>query len=182
MFHRGLVGGVVLGIASTCVLGCGGGSSSGATLATYDPVDTEGGSSPGSATLPPAPSPTGAPGSPAPRVSILTSEGVFLEYPVWLERWPEQRAALLEELRTVVPEADPRISADVRGVPPGITVIVLDPGAYYAPYSPTGLAAGEWRAPSSIYVAWRGTQQGKVVPALSHELRHLLTGDPLAGH
>ena len=33
-----------------------------------------------------------------------------------------------------------------------------------------------------IYVAWRGAQQGTVVPALAHELRHLLTGDPLAGH
>jgi hypothetical protein len=180
VLEQRLIGAVVLG-AFTCVVGCGGGSASGSNLASYDPVGSND-TPPGTAPLPPAPSPTGEPGSPAPRVSVLTSEGVFLEYPVWLERWPDQQAVLLEELRTVVPEADPRIPSDVSGVPPGTTVIVLDPGAYYAPYSPTGLAAGEWRAPSSIYVAWRGTQQGRVVPALAHELRHLLTGDPLAGH
>ena len=65
---------------------------------------------------------------------------------------------------------------------PNATLFVLDPGPYYAPYSPTGLAHGEWRAPSTIYVAWRGTSSGAVLPALDHELNHLRTQDPNAGH
>jgi hypothetical protein len=150
-------------------------------LASFDPVDAS-----ESVVVEPVPQPPvvspAEPGTPSPRVSTTTTEGVFVEYPIWLERWPEQRASLLEELRSVVPEADARIPADVRGVPPGTTVIVLDPGAYYAPYSPTGLAAGEFRSPALIYVAWRGTSQGPLVPALAHELRHMLTGDPDAGH
>ncbi|MCW8141299.1 MAG: hypothetical protein KIT58_20545, partial [Planctomycetota bacterium] len=122
------------------------------------------------------------PGQPAPRVQVVTAEGVTLHYPVWLESHPTRRAEMLEEIRTVVPEADPRIPADARGVPPGTTLIVMDPGAYYAPYSPTLLASGEWRGPSTIYVAWRGGSSGKLLPALAHELRHLLTQDPNAGH
>lgn len=124
------------------------------------------------------------PGDPAPRVWTTTPEGVLLGYPVWLDdaQHAAHRAAMLAEVRDVVPEADPRIAPTVRGVPAGTTVVVLDPGSYFAPYSPTLLAGGEWRAPSTIYVAWRGGSSGPRLPALAHELRHLLTQDPGAGH
>lgn len=127
------------------------------------------------------PSP-GEPGGPAPRVSRVTPEGVLLSYPVWLDHYPELLDKMLAEVRDVVPNADTRIAPEVRGVPAGTTLIVLDPGPYYAPYSPTLLASGEWRAPSTIYVAWRGDTSGLLLPALPHELRHQLTQDPLAGH
>ncbi|MCW8137300.1 MAG: hypothetical protein KIT58_00140 [Planctomycetota bacterium] len=125
---------------------------------------------------------THEPGWPAPQVSVTTAEGVNVRYPVWVAAHPAQEAAMFDEIRTVVPEADPRIDPSVRGVPAGTTVVVLDPGAYYAPYSPTLLATGEWRAPSTIYVAWRGGSSGLRLPALAHELRHALTQDPDAGH
>lgn len=122
------------------------------------------------------------PGAPSPRRAVTTPEGVLLRYPTWLDAHPADYAAMLDELRDVVPEADPRIPVTARGVPSGVTLIVLDPGAYFAPYSPTLLAAGEWRAPSTIFVAWRGTPSGPRLPALPHELRHHHTKDPLAGH
>lgn len=156
--------------------GCHDGGRGHAALATFDP--SAGGASESGAALPPV----AQPGDPCPRVATLTPEGVQLFYPVWLDHHPARKAELLEELRTVVPEPDPRISPTLRGVPPGTTVVVLDPGAYYAPYSPTRLASGEWRAPSTIYVCWRPTSQGPLLPALPHELRHMLTGDPSAGH
>ncbi len=168
----------VVAVFGIVVAGCNGGGGGGGALATFDPSagDPEAGGT--SAPLPGV----SEPGQPCPRVAMLTPEGVQLIYPVWLDHHPTRKTELLEELRTVVPEADPRLSADVQGVPAGTTVIVLDPGAYYAPYSPTLLASGEWRAPSTIYVCWRPTAQGPLVPALPHELRHMLTGDPNAGH
>ncbi|MBX3465286.1 MAG: hypothetical protein KF878_00115 [Planctomycetes bacterium] len=146
-----------------------------------------GGSSRGGSPPPPLPAPASTlpaahePGWPAPQIAMTTAEGVHVRYPAWLAAHPTDEAAMLDELRAVVPEADPRIAPGARGVPPGTTVVVLDPGAYYAPYSPTLLAHGEWRS-STIYVAWRGTSSGPRLPALAHELRHLLTGDPDAGH
>lgn len=136
----------------------------------------------GTAMTTPIGTPAAKPGEPAPRISVLTPEGVMLEYPVWLDQYPDLKDELLTELRETAPNADPRIAVGVRGVPAGSTVIVLDPGAYYAPYSPSLLASGEWRTPSTIYLAWRPESNGPVVPALAHELRHLLTQDPLAGH
>lgn len=124
----------------------------------------------------------GEPGAPAPRRAITTPEGVIVHYPTWLDAHPGDRDAMLDELRDTAPEADPRIAPGARGVPAGATVVVLDPGPYHAPYSPTLLASGEWRAPSTIYVAWRGSPTGPRLPALAHELRHLLTGDARAGH
>lgn len=129
------------------------------------------------------PCPVGAlaePGAPAPRRVLVTPEGVTLHVPAWVSG--SALDALLVEVRDVVPEADPRIPSTARGVPAGTTLVVLDPGAYYAPGSPTLLATGEWRAPSTIYVAWRASQDGPRLPALAHELRHLLTNDPDAGH
>lgn len=109
------------------------------------------------------------------------SGGVRVLLPVWVRLHPGEEAAALAEVYSVTLEFDHRIDPALRGVPLSATVVVLDPGAYYAPYSPTGLASGEqWG--SALYVAWRGTPSGVRLPALAHELRHLLTGDPNAGH
>lgn len=164
-------------LVALAALGCGGSSSRGAP----PPLPAPAPSCPSPA---PAPPRAHEPGDPAPRAWTTTPEGVTVGYPVWLDdaQHAASRAAMFNEIRTVVPEADPRIAPGVRGVPPGTTVIVLDPGAYFAPYSPTLLASGEWRAPSTIYVAWRGGSSGPRLPALAHELRHLLTQDPDAGH
>jgi hypothetical protein len=104
---------------------------------------------------------------------------VAVLHPVWLDQHPIDLAAALDEIDGVTPEPDARIDPALRGVPTSALVVVLDPGAYYAPYSPTGLAAGEWRAPSTIYVAWRGASSGRRLPALAHELRQLCAGSHL---
>jgi hypothetical protein len=127
---------------------------------------------------------SGEPGAPSPRVPLVIANGPLVYYPAWLDdpQHAANRAAMLDEIRDVVPEADPRIPPSARGVPAGVTVVVLDPGPYAAPYSPTRLASGEWRPPSTVYVAWRGSSSGPRLPALPHELRHCLTRDPNAGH
>lgn len=120
-------------------------------------------------------------GDQAPHYETRSPRGVRVFLPVWVRQHPGEEAAALAEVDSVVPEADPRIDPALRGVPLDVTVVVLDPGAYYAPYSPTLLASGEQRG-STLYVAWRGAPTGARLPALPHELRHLLTGDPNAGH
>ena len=155
------------------VSGCGG--SSGGAPSSWSPA-----AGPALGSTAGAPS-VREPGDPCPRVRMVTAEGVVLEYPVWLDYHPARKSELLAEIRDVVPDADPRIPSGTRGVPAGVTVIVLDPGGYYAPYSPTLLASGEWRG-STLYVAWRGSSSGPLVPALPHELRHYMTNDPNAGH
>lgn len=134
------------------------------------------------------PTPTGyqAPGAQSPHVASVTTGGVTLLAPVWLDMHPrgqEWRALLLDELVATEPEPDHRIPTGTRGVPPGVVVVVLDPGPYWAPYSPSGRAAGEWRSDvRTLYCAWRWPESGPCLPALSHELRHAYTGDPEAGH
>lgn len=121
-------------------------------------------------------------GDQAPHYETRSPRGVRVLAPVWLvERHPTDLRAALDEIDTVTPEPDPRIDPALRGVPLDVTVVVLDPGPYYAPYSPTLLASGEQRG-STLYVAWRGAPSGVRLPALPHELRHLLTNDPNAGH
>lgn len=130
----------------------------------------------------------GIPGYPAPSVAAVTTWGLSIRYPVWLTLEVNETrymSKLLEELRTVRPEPDPRYAPSLGvGVPLEISVVILDPGPYYAKYSPTGLANGESRFDTNtIYVAWRGSPREPVLlPALAHELRHMLTRDPLAGH
>lgn len=92
--------------------------------------------------------------------------------------------AALREIREVAPDADPRIPSSVRGVPAG-TVVVIRPAPWPATYSPTGWAAGEWwyAQPNRVVVAWRwNPADPRALPALSHELRHMLCRDPRAGH
>lgn len=114
----------------------------------------------------------------APHVAIVTSSGVTVDYPVWLD-YPnnaEHLAAMFAEVAETPPDADPRIDPRLRGVPPGLTVVVLS-GKFYTPASPTGLANGLYVSPSTIYVAWRSDSRGLRLPALGHELRHFYTGD-----
>lgn len=120
------------------------------------------------------------PGAPAPRVSTRTARGVQVDYPAWLDLHPALLAQALREVDTVTPEPDTRIDPALRGVPLGARVVVTD-ARFWSPSSPTGLAAGEQRG-DVLYVAWRPTDSGPVLPALPHEVRHLLSGDPLAGH
>lgn len=124
-------------------------------------------------------------GDQAPRVALVIANGPLVYYPEWLDIPANAtfRQAMIDELLAVQPEADPRLGIVSMGVPSYATVIVLDPGAFSSAASPTGLAVGETHLPErTIYVSWRGTQSGPVLPALAHELRHLLTNDPLAGH
>lgn len=119
------------------------------------------------------------PDPPAP--AIVTPEGVTVVYTPFPRL---DLAAALREIRYVVPDADPRIHQSVRGVPAG-TLVEIRPAPWPAPYSPTGWAAGEWWpvVPRRIVVAWRWNEADpRLLPALSHELRHMLTRDPLAGH
>lgn len=120
-------------------------------------------------------------GDQAPHYETRSPRGVRVLLPVWVRQHPGEEAAALDEVDTVIPEADSRIDPAMRGVPLDVTVVVLDPGAYAAPYSPTGLASGEQRG-RTLYVAWRAPATGPLLPALAHELRHYLTKDPLAGH
>lgn len=122
-------------------------------------------------------------GDQAPRVLLMAS-GPLVSYPEWLDLTVNAafKQAMIDEISTVQPEPDPR-GFWLAGVPSRATVIVLDPGPFYSRSSPTGLAMGETDlATDTIYVAWRSTPSGPVLPALAHELRHLHTNDPLAGH
>jgi hypothetical protein len=167
---------MLIGVLAAGCGGSSGGAGGNGAVASFEPVGDESPVEPGDGSY-------AEPGTPAPRVHERTPEGVSLFYPAWLDAYPQLKARVLDELRTTSPDADPRIASGVQGVPAGTTIIVLEPGAYWAPYSPTHLATGEWRAPSTIYVAWTGDDdEGPLLPALSHELRHLLTGDPHAGH
>lgn len=136
-----------------------------------------------------------APGQQAPHIAIITTGQIHLHYPAWLDKHPkgpQWKLQLLDEVHLTPPENDSRIPPGTKGAPPGTLVVVLDPGAYYATYSPSGLAMGEHRPPEpknniyfhTIYVAWKSNPNanGQVIPAYDHELRHLYTGDPKAGH
>lgn len=118
-------------------------------------------------------------------VSMVTTSGVTVRYPPWLDLPINavSRARALEEIATV-PLAVPAPDGSAHGVPSGVTVVIRNPGAWPSSRSPTGLVQGMcWHAENRVEVAWAGTSGAAVkLPALAHELHHLLTGDPLAGH
>ena len=123
------------------------------------------------------------PGAQAPTTAHVTTTGVVVLVPSWADAGETDEA--LRAATDTVPEADPRIASSARGLPAGWTLGVLAPGAYFAPYSPTGLAAGETRqADRLVYAAWRHPRRSPEhpLPALAHELRHAYTRDPSAGH
>jgi len=122
-------------------------------------------------------------GDQAPGLTTTSPRGVRVEYPVWLDLAVNagHLDAALAEIDSCVPETDARIAPGIVGTPLDTKVVILDPGAYYAPGSPTGLAGGQWSG-LTIYVAWRTRSTEPRLPALAHELRHRYTRDPLAGH
>lgn len=80
--------------------------------------------------------------------------------PTWLDLAPELRAQALAEVESA-------------GVPSGYSVVVMDPGSFSAPTSPTGLARGVADLGArTLYVAWRFPASGRVLPALEHEVEH----------
>lgn len=98
-----------------------------------------------------------------------TPGGVRVFYPAWL-LGDNQRLADAE--------------IDQAGVPAGWVVVITVP-IFAEPASPTGLARGSCNYPSrTITVGWRACpwETVPVLPALDHEVRHAVTGDPLAGH
>lgn len=118
---------------------------------------------------------------PTPQIAMVTSFGINLSYPIWLKDRETRFSELLDALAFTKPEKDSRISESIMGAPAGTNIVCLDPGPYYAEYSPTKLAAGEYRPDTNtIYLPVELTDS--VVPAYGHELRHLYTGDPNAGH
>lgn len=139
------------------------------------------------------PNPYPPPGNQAPHVAVITTGGIALYYPIWLDKRKEGtdwKNKLFDEIHLTPPETDVRIPVGTKGAPAGTMVVVLDPGAYYAAYSSTFLARGEHRRPDQnrnfhlIYVSWKDAlyDSNSVIPAYAHELRHLYTGDPNAGH
>ena len=89
-------------VLTVCVDGCDAGRGRepgvGVALATYDPSagSTLGTSQPSDVASQPATYSGAEPGRPAPKSYMVTTGGVMLGYPVWLEQHPDQKAALLE--------------------------------------------------------------------------------------
>lgn len=109
--------------------------------------------------------------------------GINVWVPKWLSITPELKQRAFDEILNAKPELDSRVNSDIKGVPPGFTVYIQDPGAFSTNSSPTLLAYGQTDMISKIWVAWRADSNGVILlPALSHELRHVYTNDPLAGH
>ena len=115
--------------------------------------------------------------------SFEQHSGVNIWIPRWLNETPELKAEAIQDILTTKPEADPRISEVLVGVPAGFTVYIQDPGAFSTGSSPTFLAVGETDMVSTLWLAWRSDSSKTILlPALKHELRHVYTKDPTAGH
>ena len=86
-----------------------------------------------------------------------------LRVPAWLAPHPD----LIQGARDEIAAA---------ALPPGYRVVIMDPGQFSAPSSPTGLAMGLCDAhaePPTIYVAWRfPPSSGPALPMLQHEAGH----------
>lgn len=127
---------------------------------------------------------------------LPTASGILVWVPQAVELVPGRAAELLAQVDATVTEPDTRLSPDAR-LPRGSRVIAL-PGAFEVagsgfPVWAVGLAGGKaWPNPPGdplgpfsfvCWVSWRPTQrEPRLLPALAHEIRHLLTGDPQAGH
>ena len=113
--------------------------------------------------------------SPWPRPQDATSStpaGTVVHVPAWVP--VAERAAVWSEI-----DATYRLV----GIAPGELAVQITIPIYEAPYSPTGLARGEYRAEERLVVAgWRIRGLDVLcLPALEHELRHHLYG-PERGH
>lgn len=113
---------------------------------------------------------------------VTSPRGVRVWAPAFLDGSLLREA--LDEIDSTQPEADPRLSGVSPGVPVGVEVTIMDPGAFSTPASPTGVARGQTDMGSVIVVSWRMApyEDRPLMPALGHELRHYATKDPQAGH
>ena len=104
-------------------------------------------------------------------ISYMTSTSVTVVVQFQLSlHWPKLVREVLDRVRQAK-------------VPSGYTVWVLQPGAFPCRESPTGYAMGQVNTYTrEIWVSLRRIPgQGKLVPALEHEVDHIHNG-PLAGH
>ena len=105
---------------------------------------------------------------------------------LWLPRFVTGSLAYetAVEVDTTPPQADPRLVSPPVGVPKGMETVVMLPGAFYTPASPTFLARGLTDMRTIVRVAWRMQpyETKPLLPALGHELLHCATQDANAGH
>lgn len=98
----------------------------------------------------------------APTVPPGTWQG-DVRVPTWLAAYPELVAEARAEIAAV-------------GLPAGYRVVIMDPGQFSAPSSPTGLAQGlcdPWGAQPTVYVAWSFPPASRpLLPMLAHEAEH----------
>lgn len=124
---------------------------------------------------------------------LPTNGGIMVWVPAAVEVVPGRAAELLLQVDATPPEPDTRLPAGAR-LPAGSRVIVL-PGPFdvatgsQLPLWAVGLAGGPvWeegggRQSLACWVSWRPVpSERRLAPAYAHEARHLLTGDPMAGH
>lgn len=113
---------------------------------------------------------------------VTSPRGVRVWAPDWLRG--SMLSEALAEVDDVEPEADSRIATGTRGVPVGVEVTIMDPGSFSTPASASGLARGQTDMASSIVVSWRMQpwETRPLMPALAHEVRHLMSRDAQAGH
>jgi hypothetical protein len=115
--------------------------------------------------------------------SFEQHSGVNIWIPRWLNETPELKTNAIRDILTTQPESDSRIRPEVLGVPAGYTVYIQDPGSFSTSSSPTFLAVGQTDMISNLWLAWRSDASKEILlPALKHELRHVYTNDPMAGH
>lgn len=113
---------------------------------------------------------------------VHSPRGVRVWAPDWLSGSLLREA--LDEIDSTPPEAGPRLSGVAPGVPVGVEVVIMDPGAFSTPASPTGVARGQTDMGSVIVLSWRMKpwEDRPLMPTLGHELRHWHSKDPQAGH
>ena len=113
---------------------------------------------------------------------VSSGRGVRVWAPVWLQG--ALLAEALAEVDSTASQPDAQGRPGLLGVPLGYEVIVQDPGAFSTPASPTGLARGMTDMQSRIWVSFRMRpwEERPVLPALNHELLHVVTQDAGAGH
>ncbi len=121
-------------------------------------------------------------------VSAVSSGGVTVVFPQPLAlHHPDLVEACLRLVDQTAPEPDARIAPEIRGVPPGVTVYVRQSGAFPVDGPAPGFALGSTDLRSRIWLALKRCSDPShgdqpLLPALAHELRHVYTLDPSAGH
>lgn len=113
---------------------------------------------------------------------VQSGRGVRVWAPVWLSG--ALLAEALAEVDSCASQPDAQGRPGLLGVPVSYEVVIQDPGAFSTPASPTGLARGMTDMSARIWVSFRMRpyETRPVLPALGHELLHVATNDPSAGH